>query len=106
MSEKLVNELGAHNVDVHTFERRYIFWGSYISILEGKILTQLEASIVDREQLKALKSIFRDMLWKWADETSWCDDCQNGKLKDKLPFDGEAKFKQYHCKRCNCFYDK
>ena len=73
------------NREVQEFEKRYIFWGSYISILEGKILTQLEASIIDGKQLEALKSVFREMIWKWAEETSYCDNCRNGNGKRNLP---------------------
>jgi|SRR6185436_1394521 len=90
------------NREVQEFEKRYIFWGSYISILEGKILTQLEASIIDGKQLEALKSVFREMIWKWAEETSYCDNCRNGNGKRNLPI----KNQQHFCEHCNCYYDQ
>lgn len=34
--------------------------------LEGKMLTQIEASFSDPTQREAMKDIFRSMLWDWA----------------------------------------
>lgn len=37
-----------------------------VSQLEGEILTQIDASIIDPIQRKAQKDIFRKMLWDWV----------------------------------------
>ncbi len=37
-----------------------------VSYLEGTILTQLDASISDPVQRKALKDIFRTIIWDWV----------------------------------------
>ena len=39
--------------------------GYKISNLEGKILTQLEASMPNDSQLTALKSVMRSLIWDW-----------------------------------------
>ena len=89
------------------YERRYIFWSSYIGILEGKLLTQLEASVIDPQQLKALKSVVREMLWRWVGDSTWCDNCDNGAKLDKLEkITSTGNFpSQKHCKACNMHYD-
>jgi len=39
--------------------------GYKISTLEGKMLTQLEASLPNGQQLTALKSVTRSLIWDW-----------------------------------------
>ena len=36
-----------------------------ISNLEGKLLTFIDATVLDKEQRKAQKDIIRQMLWEW-----------------------------------------
>jgi len=36
-----------------------------VNNLTGKVLTQIDAMISDPEQRKAMKDIFRDILWNW-----------------------------------------
>lgn len=41
--------------------------GSFdISNLEGRVLTQIDAISADETQRKALKDIFRSLIWDWA----------------------------------------
>ncbi len=44
----------------------YAVLSDSLRLFEGKILTLIDASIQDVEQRKALKDIFRQMLWSWA----------------------------------------
>jgi len=44
----------------------YVFFTWNIQDLEGKILTQIDASTPDPVQRKASKDIFREMIWTWA----------------------------------------
>jgi len=49
---------------------------STLSRLEGKVLTVLEASIANPEQLKALKSVMRSTLWESYEKVfAWGEQC-------------------------------
>lgn len=61
------------NSNVGFNEVEYKFYSYSIGILEGKMLTLIEASIQDTEQRKALKDIVRQTIWTWAVEHN-CDD--------------------------------
>lgn len=104
----MMNDKIYSSEDSHFGSRKYIFWDGDIGSLEGKLLTQLEASIQDKDQLKALKSVVRDMLWRWVEASTWCQICENGKKLEKLAkvtgTDGLPD--QSHCKNCNMYYDK
>src|SRR5215216_2732672 len=96
-----------------TSDRRFIFWESYIKLLEGKLLTIIDASFPESSQQKAVKDLIRQSVWKWAEETTWCDNCENGRKIDKLKLRTTNKsegfvdgLEQYCCENCNMFYDK
>lgn len=44
----------------------YLHFSPQIQDLEGQILTFIDASISDPVQRKALKDLFRPMIWRWA----------------------------------------
>lgn len=86
----------------HMGDKRYQFWASYISVLEGKLLTLMEMAITDKEQLKATKDVIRNTIWEWAETNSWCRRCHNRKLLECSPKCPEAEHTHY-CPDCNCY---
>lgn len=118
MSENLEEVLESYPINVplsSDYEKKYIFWASYIdNVLVGKLLTLIDASVVDPRQNKALKDVIRQTVRQWAESTSYCNNCENGKNISKLPVTkspttgSDTKdnyFRQHHCPICNMYYD-
>lgn len=49
---------------------RYVIGTQDISVLEGRTLTLIDASISDPVQRKAMKDMARPMIWQWAIEAN------------------------------------
>lgn len=54
------------NANLSPNEMIYVFTSYHISRLEGEALTLIDASTSDLVQRKALKDLFRQMIWEWA----------------------------------------
>lgn len=63
---------------------RYRFYTAHISLLEGKLLTLLDASIADVVQRKALKDLLRQQIWGWAIENNLDKDHEENKVSQRL----------------------
>lgn len=50
----------------YEMEVKYQFFTPQIQMLEGEMLTLVDASIGDPQQRKALKDIVRQTVWGWA----------------------------------------
>lgn len=71
-------------------EATYIFKSYDIGILEGTILTFIDASISDPVQRKALKDLLRPMVWKWAIENN-LEYLYDSSLKEEMLSMGSTK---------------
>lgn len=47
---------------------KYIIYPVQVSSLEGKILTLIDAIILDKEQKRATKDLARQMIWGWLED--------------------------------------
>lgn len=92
----------ATSENAYSSDKRYHFWASYISVLEGKLLTLMEMAITDKEQLKATKDVIRNTVWDWAETNSFCRRCHNRKKLECSPKCPEASHTHY-CPDCNCY---
>lgn len=83
-------------------EKRYSFWEGYINTLVGKLLTIVDAIITDKQQKEAVKDLVKNTIWSWAEETSYCERCNN---RNRLRCSVECPKTphQHYCPDCNCY---
>ena len=68
-------EVERNAADVKSGEFSWEYSGSVIPrdtlrTLEGKLLTQVDASVPEHTQREALKSVVRNIVWDWFEETT------------------------------------
>ncbi len=59
----------------------YVLFTHSVGVLEGRVLTYLDAIVSDPIQRKASKDIIRPMLWDWAIQSNFADMCEIKRTK-------------------------
>ncbi len=64
----------------------YVLFTHDVGVLEGKMLTYLDAILTDPIQRKAAKDIVRPMIWEWAIQSNMVDLCEVKRTHDNFIF--------------------
>lgn len=60
---------------------KYQFHTSHIGMLEGRVLTLVDASFQDPVQRKAFKDVVRQAIWGWAIENNEATNDEENRVK-------------------------
>ena len=61
---------------------KYQFHTNHIGMLEGRVLTLVDATFGDPEQRKAFKDVIRQTIWEWAIGNNEATDDEENRVKD------------------------